>query len=434
MKSIIYSVGGSPAPILVSLKEHQPDRVVFFCSKVTRADVFESILPRLEELGLTGMQHGLVVTQDHQDVGVCMSELLQQVPREMQKLGEAGSWPDVTDYTGGTKSMSAALVWAASRHSGRLSYVGAVNDDSRTKGGKGIVMDGRELCMLKENPWNRLAWWGAYDAINAFNHAQYSMAKSKLESVLASVDDARIQRLLEALTQVFSGFAYWDAFDHAAAHKVFGPNMEPLELLAEKGDVLWPGLESFADSVGELVAQKLRPVLKCSGKSVKIGNSKTPLSQELIEDLLANALRRARVEAKYEDATARCYSAIEKFLKLTAINNFGIDNDGADPQRIPESLRAEFVQKYSGELNETLRFGLHATGLVLETLGDPVGQRFQSMHNNLRSHLDWRNQSVLGHGIMPMTEHKFMALFNDALCLMDLSEEQLVTFPVIRNH
>lgn len=43
--------------------------------------------------------------------------------------------------------------------------------------------------------------------------------------------------------------------------------------------------------------------------------------------------------------------------------------------------------------------------------------------------MDERNKSVLAHGIDPIDEKKFRSLFNDALYLLDMKENEMIRFP-----
>lgn len=57
--------------------------------------------------------------------------------------------------------------------------------------------------------------------------------------------------------------------------------------------------------------------------------------RSLLLDLLANAVRRAEMEFKYDDAVARFYIAAEKLTKTRLQVAHDIDNSDADPDVIP---------------------------------------------------------------------------------------------------
>ena len=103
----LVSVGGSPTPVLHVLRRHRPAHVWYFCSAGSRAnaDAIQSELdwrpaPRFIEV------------KRFEELGPCYRELRRKIP---EILAETKDPPAevLVDYTGGTKTMSAALVLAA---------------------------------------------------------------------------------------------------------------------------------------------------------------------------------------------------------------------------------------------------------------------------------------------------------------------------------
>jgi hypothetical protein len=86
-------------------------------------------------------------------LGDCYRTLRDHLP---SKLTQWGLLPEelLVDYTGGTKSMSAALVLATIEQAHRYSYVGGVERD---KGRVGVVLGGRERMHYIQNPWKEMA-------------------------------------------------------------------------------------------------------------------------------------------------------------------------------------------------------------------------------------------------------------------------------------
>jgi CRISPR-associated protein (TIGR02710 family) len=416
---MLISVGGSPAPIVRSIELNRPARIVFFVSRGSYASVTGEILPAV--LAAVGRlpPHECVVTPDEQDVGLSVFALLREVPAAMRKLGEKAEWPELVDFTGGTKVMSAALVWAASRFPCTFSYIGSATPESRTRGGLGVVVDGREKCLLRENPWNEIAYYDVRQAVALFNGGQYANAVAALGAVLQRVSEPHRVRLLTLLCGVWRGYAAWDAFDHLAAMREFAAHAQALLDLAPSEEAIWPGLLNFAETANEH-RRTLAELVKEKADA---------LSWPKIYDLLANALRRARLERRHEDATARAYAAIEKYGKHALKRARGIDSAACRPEQLPESLHAEYVRRFGGEGRDTLQFGLEATYRVLTELGDPVGERYLACREELAKVLPLRNASILGHGIVPIKPESFERLLAVALQLMALDESALTVFP-----
>lgn len=422
--TLLISVGGATGPIVYSIRRNQPQKVIFFVSLDSRSLVTSTILPQLMEDPGTIPDLEFVVTPNEQDLGQSTFVLMSEVPSAMRRLNVADlKWPQMVDYTGGTKTMSAALIWASSQHPCKMSYIGAGDVEGRAKDGLGTVIDGREVHFIQDNPWDRIAWLEARSALEIFNRGQYANAAALMRKMVERVSEELPCRIFTVLAEVFEGFHRWDIFDHRNALRLIEPNLSHLPELAETHQILIPGLKEFSLSVQEQFETL---------KGIKPGEK----SWALIHDLLANALRRAELEQKYEDATARCYAAIEKTAQHELSLKYGIDPSNARAEQIPDKIRNEFVRRYEtsyrmrdGSQGRKLQFGLIPAMELLFSLDDPIGQRFMQRREKLRPHLAERNYSILAHGIRAIDYPKFRELFEDALYLLNLTESNLIRFP-----
>ena len=318
--------------------------------------------------------------------------------------------------------MSSAVVWASAKFPCKLSYIGTPDSSGRTKNGLGVVIDGRERRFIIENPWNKIAYFEAEKSILLFNQGQYGTAAAMIDSVLKHVDEDKTKRLLNILRDIFSLYYYWDTFDHKKALHLFKSTLPKLKNIIETEHVFMPYFISVYD---------------CINDNYKFISSMPPniLSWNIIFDLLSNAMRRATLERKYEDATARCYAAIEKIAKHELMKTYGINNSNAKPELIPDSLKSEYLRKYTTKFinkdnitTETMQFGVVASFRVLIELNNKYGHRFSEL-KNVKEHLTERNKSILGHGMEPINEKKFLSLFNDALYILGIKDTQLPSFP-----
>ena len=423
MKVMLVSVGGSTAPIIFSIRQADPDRLIFFVSKGSREKLPE-ILQAFAGEKPALLNHETVLTVDEQDVGESVKELLISVPIAMKKLGITDRmWPDIVDYTGGTKTMSAALVWASSKFPTHLSYVGTQYKDGRTKDGLGIVLDNRESLYIQENPWNKMSYFDLLDGMRLFNRSLFSNSFEILKAASEKTDDPEFKRILEVLADIMNALHCWDIFDHKKAAHLIVKNLQPMKDLSDTPRPYLPPLKPFFDKI-----QELHPFLN--------EITKEQLSWNSIHDLLANALRRAEIENKYEDAVARVYAAFEKLAKYQLKKTYGIDNSAASPEQIPESLRQDFMKKYlfskiakDKSSSECLRFPLQASFAVLKELGDPFGIRFFEREKDITAHLEARNSSILAHGCTPVDKEKFRLLFDDIMTVLKIGREELPSFP-----
>ena len=405
-KTLLITVGGSPEPIIKVLQELNPEKVIFFSSGSSRMEIEEKILPKAGY----HPKSGHVVTPDHEDVGICALELIKKVPEEMRKLGEEGPWPALCGYTGGTKAMSAALVWASSYYPCELIYVGG---DVRSKEGLGTVESGSERVVRIHNPWDSVAWHETALARELFSRGQYANAAEQMDRALGRAKAPAIRDLLKWIRDVFEAFHAWDVCDFTRAGKL--RSLASNASLIRQNNPVFPGLPEFCDAT-----QKSVDFLK------RIDPGKA--SREMALDLLANALRRAKLEQKYEDATARCYSAIEKLAKVQLREKYGIDNSAAKEEQLPEALRERFA-RYLDPETRTFKFGLKASFELLDKLGDEMGHTYMAREKEFGEVIGLRNKSILGHGFTAINKEAFETLFSIALALAGVEEKDLVQFP-----
>ncbi|HBM15072.1 MAG TPA: TIGR02710 family CRISPR-associated protein [Lentisphaeria bacterium] len=419
MKILLISVGGNQEPVIFSIMNNKPDKIIFFVSEGTREKVTKDIIPAVFKESNQIPDFEIIKTPDEQDVGICVKTLLSSVPKAMRKLNIYDRlWPDIVDYTGGTKTLSSSLVWASAKYPCKLSYIGSKDSSGRSKDGLGIVQTGREYLLLIENPWDKIAYFEVESAMLLFNKCQYASSASILRSIVEKISDERLKVLVSSLCEVVEGYAAWDAFDHFKARRLLESNREKLTSFTDLEQILIPGLKPFIEQMIENIEflRSLNP---------------NKLSWPILYDLLANSARRAFIERKYEDASARCYAVIEKIAKYELQKTYGINTSNASPELLPEAIRSDYIKKYSIKQldgSEKIQFGAIAAYEILSVLNNTYGKRFNSIAN-IRPHLTERNQSILAHGIQPMDKAKFDNLFLDALKILNISENELIKFP-----
>lgn len=174
----LVSIGGTPAPILHVLRRHRPGHVWFFCSAGSRANAGDI-------LGLLDWhpQARFIEVARFEELGPCYRELRRRIP---EILAETRVDPAevLVDYTGGTKTMSAALVLAATEVFDRFSYVGG---EQREKGGLGVTVDGKERVHYQGNPWSEPAVREVERAVDLWAACQYEAAARVLVDVAPRV-------------------------------------------------------------------------------------------------------------------------------------------------------------------------------------------------------------------------------------------------------
>lgn len=421
-KLLIVSVGGSPQPIIYSLNQQQPDYIVYFCSRDSRAVVRRQIEPALT---FTACDHDFIVTPDEQNLLQSVKILLDRLPQLL--LDWQLDAPElVADYTGGTKTMSAALVLALVNKGAVYSYVGGLE---RNRQGLGVVIDGREQMLHVQNPWDVLAIESLRDMRHLFNRCRYRAVGEIAARTAAHVVENR--SFFKALQYIADGFYQWDNFLYKKSLDklkrgesqlrpfVEGHPAAALRRFHQQVAACLPRLESIlTDTI------MFKPNLSRKDIAAATGAD----GQAIIHDLLANAVRRAEIEYKYDDAVARLYSAIEKVAKVRLLLGFNVNNSALDLRQLPEACRAAVHQGGAAD-EEPVKLPLHRSFALLASLEDPVGLAYQIRQAELEKVLSIRNGSLLAHGFDPVTQSTYEKMLNIALAFIGVSKENLPIFP-----
>ena len=150
IKALLISIGGSPEPVIYSINELKPECLCFFASEESRMLINNEVLPKLTDRPVWMAE---IITDDADDLLSCYKAITGKW-KDLQRNWrlQPGDW--VVDYTGGTKPMVAALVLSTINDTSGYRYI---SGKERTKGGTGIVIDGKEQVLHQINPWDQLA-------------------------------------------------------------------------------------------------------------------------------------------------------------------------------------------------------------------------------------------------------------------------------------
>jgi CRISPR-associated protein (TIGR02710 family) len=407
---LVLTVGGSPEPIAVALKHWRPARVVFVPSRETRPAVQAALdLAAAAGAAVAPGVYDVQPVGDAQDLTACL-RTLQRLDMEVRRwIGRGPEYAVAVDYTGGTKTMSAALALWARRWPCQISYVGGTE---RTREGVGVVVAGSEHTVVTDNPWDTLGYQAAEDACAAFDAGDFRAAAALLEEARRSTQDMRVKRELSALLEVVEAYSLWDRFRHqdAAAR---------LERLAAVENDLHAVLGAdAADDLLERAGEHQAHLRQLVGPG--------QATMTLVVDLLANARRRAR-EGRFDDAVARLYRATEALAQIRLRDRYGLSTDAVPLKAIPDALREPWKGKAKDEM---LKLGLQDVFELLRQLGDPLGERFTELGlAERKSPLAARNRSVLAHGWQPISQKDHDALWTKVLALAGCAEDELPQFP-----
>ncbi len=393
---LLCTVGGSHKPILTAIAQARPDFVFFFATGPDPATGRPGSLQQILGKGtpvedrqsdgqvkklpniptLAGLAVGAYLARDvpADDLDGAVS-VMRQAIQDLRR-----DYPDATfiaDYTGGTKTMTAALVIAALESEDvELQLVtGARGDLVKVQdGSQSSIAMSVETIRLRRAMAPFLAAWDSYN----YAEAAAGLARLPLPRDPLLRGDLLIARDLSR------AFDLWDRFDHAGA---------------------WLTLVYYRARIGRHGGHLYTFLKMLLGRNKDKDPSNPPSSQDKdidpcqrparLWDLWLNAQRKG-AQARYDDAVARLYRLTEGTAQWLLARR-GIDTADLVPAQLPPDtdLRPTRDGKYKAGL-------LDAWRLAAYHLGGEVADFFAQQGEPLRHHLLARNASILAHGDQPI--------------------------------
>lgn len=378
---LFATVGGSHQPIVTAIRAGKPQYVVFFCTdrdpatgrpgsrtQIEGKDLCIRADARDEKPTLPNIPAQCALAPDAWQVRIVPADDMDGAFSAMRDaIGELRArFPDArlqADYTGGTKTMTAALVLAALECDAELSLV------TGSRGDLLRVADGTQASASASVERVRLAR-AMQPYLDAWKRFAYAEARAGLGKLTAPRDSA-LRSTRDRARDLSAAFAAWDRFDHLAAMKL-------LDLYAP---VAAPALAPWYGPLRMLAGE---PLPKRTGR--------------LIWDLWLNALRRAS-DGRYDDAVARVYRLIEWTAQWLLETRAGLHS--AD-------LPAEIASEAGIVCGRDGRFqaGLWSAWQLVSTRVGGAAAAFVGEHGGtMLDHLKRRNGSILAHGFAPVGGH-----------------------------
>ena len=378
---LLCTVGSSHEPIIRAIASAAPDYICFICtdrdpesgksgsiSQVTgKGNVIKAHfsddkpslanIPTQANLSPDQFETCLVPADDLDCAVLAVQTALTSL---LERFPDAAF---IADYTGGTKSMSAALVCAAlERDDVDLQLVAGTRADLvKVKSGTEQAVAASAVRMRLQRQmapylgaWNRYAYHEAAEGLHGIRTSAGSPDRSRLNVA---------RNLSEAL-------ARWDAFDHVGA-------LDRLESYSARVGPVWP---------------TLLPTLRML---IQEGNPRQ--EPACLWDLWRNAERRAS-QGKFDDAVARLYRLIEWTAQWQLKVKLGVETADVPANLLPRTITAQ--PGPDGKIKTGL---WQSWQVAADQLGEPVaGIVGGSAGRELRDLLDIRNRSILAHGFKPV--------------------------------
>lgn len=382
----IISVGGSPGPLVSSIKQVGADYVVFFCSEMSKkyvdakgkpcelwvkGELAEKQPSLVAQTGLKGGQYEIVVG-DVDDLGVCYEVLCEAIDGLLDR-----GYSCVADYTGGSKTMTAAVVMAAIDRGQELYLTTGTRKDTLK------VTHGEYTSAVSTQPI-KLGRMLNQELARHLERYDFAAGVVLLEDSLLRPFFGREQKKqLMRFLALLRAWDAWDRFDHRLALQLLS------DLQRQKSvRVQLDFLRAVASSREALDSNFEAPMKLRKGHGY-----------EVLEDLLLNARRRA-AQRRFDDAVGRLYRSLELFVQLRLKLQYEILTGSVRKEQVSDGF-AEELEFRDG----VAKIGLMKSFELLATFdGDPLGKLFSERRGALRDALSARNESLLAHGFQPVDE------------------------------
>jgi CRISPR-associated protein (TIGR02710 family) len=376
---LLCTVGGSHEPIVAAIRELAPEHVVFFCSDDDPATARKGSYTQVLGTGMcikgsAGDERPTlpnIPAQAGLGPEACTVERVpaDDLDRAYERMCKAmveiaSTFPDarlVADYTGGTKSMTAALVLAALAHENvELQLVTGSRSDLVK------VSSGSERPAPAAVEGLRVSHALSLH-VSAWRVFSYGVAAAGLARCKSPVD-RELRARLDRARELSHAFDAWDRFDHPSA----------LQTMRRYGAIVGPRLPEHYGALRILA-----------------GTESARREGLRIWDLWLNALRRARA-GRYDDAVARVYRVIEWTAQWVLHTSAALSTADLPPDVAEPGLT---TTSWDGK-NQA---GLYAGWRLVERHTSGAAARFFAGERQaLLHHLEARNLSILAHGFRPI--------------------------------
>jgi len=422
-KILLITVGGSHQPIITSIQELKPDRVVFICSddsngsKGSQSQVVGDGTPCEIRQGTevvklpnipTQLDLGerfqanrdLILVKEPDDLGECYLTITSCIQKIQQELPDAQI---MADYTGGTKSMSIGLAMSSIDYQVTL-YV-------TTNVRKNIIKVDRGQITGRATVAPVIAQRTLEQFLPIFlQQYNYPAAIAQLRRLLASMDlPSEIRRKIQILYTCCSGLDAWDRFEHREALELLETQMRSPEI--------------------RQIVLFLKRVINSRGKIDSNFDSSNGIQghgYEVVQDLLLNAERRAAQE-RYDDSVGRLYRALELLAQIRLLKSYEIETGDVEVQKIPESLRGEY-EKERSNITGKIQLALTKSYKLLSSFpDDPIGNLYHENSNKIISALEIRNHSLFAHGFHPINRSNYLRVSKEFVDFIQSAITKVVT-------
>ena len=412
----VLSVGSSiqaAGPVLKSLSTDRPPNVLFAVSSGP-----DGSLNTLENYILPNLpaeyrpEYELITLSDPENVVGTYEQVRGRVREWIDRRELRPDRVDV-DFTGGTKVMSVVLGLVAVEEGVDTVYVGGLREE-------GTVVTGLEEVVRLPNPYREFAVRELADAELLLNGFHADAAAQVLSSGIEIC--ARVHRDTLAVYQKLAEcLAAADLFQFGGklgAPRRFDDNSDLLEVVLDEE------LYREMDALNRHWTTVRRQVAASEHQG-------QPAGRETLVEILANAERRA-AQSRYDDAVGRLYRAIELHGQQLLAEAYGgnLSEVPISGLRDKELVRFDVSDFHRSDGIYRIR-GLRALYQALAFSESEKYQDAKRAFDRLNEYLEYRNESYMAHGLIPITEDKFTNFWNATLSFLGIDESDIPRWPSV---
>ncbi len=422
-KGIIFTVGFSPEPIVLSVLVNDPECVYFIYTRESEKTLDKII----EETNLKPSQYKreLIQRVSAADSYALVKKGLKFLTRE-KGLDEN----DIAlDPTGGTKIMSVGCGIAATIFNVDILYVNnqKYNPDLRRP------EPGSEVLVRITNPFDIYRDDKLIEGLNHFKSLNFNNARNAFNFIKQSSNNPMFPELLACVANVLY---FWDVIDYSNALKFIDKAKKTARKLSDKLSPIQDDLFKILGS-WETYLREINNSIENGGLEVE------KISPLLIYDVLTNA-NREFFNSNYNNAALKYYRVIEMINQRALYHEYNFDTQNPDYTNFPDSVKTrlskldqtknEDVEEmilnqynkiwrmiyekqsksdaYKGSNLLPRKIGLLAGLIFRNVIGD------ESVNNDviLKTYqaVEKRNQSIFAHGIASISKKDCEKLRNIA--------------------
>lgn len=420
---LILSVGTSYEPIVLNIALLKPIKILFLYTEES-----EKILNKIVgflKLDVTAYQKCQVEATDSLTI-------YQEIKRAYISWGRPSKV--YIDFTGGTKTMSAAAALAGSLINVQLVYVGTeqyLTDFRKPR-------PGSERLFYIDNP---IEVFGDLELEKVFvliERHNYAGAAEKLEKLKENIPDPLNRQQLNFVYLLVKVYEHWDALEFENANKMMEQLLNELrrDFRVHKKILMMDFQENLDSQLRILKCLDRIPQMIREKRQKEILNNKAVMAA-LMFTLYENAMRRQKQE-KYDMATLLLYRLLEMIEQKRLMKyqvyvsrpdysqvDFRMASDDYAGLTFQEQIRK--LKEKNCELKKELFHGMERDYLpnpislldgyvLLAALGDKISvgkdNKIINQLKRIRAMVSLRNNSIFAHGLGPVGEGDYCKFRN----------------------